>query len=163
MLVEALLFAALVTVGLSAGLFVGWSVSVLPGTSRISDATYIETMQHINVAILNRPFFIIFLGPVPLLAAAFGALLRSQGGGARASLAAAAAAVYAVGVVGVTVGGNVPLNDALRAFPLDASADAGALRVRRDSYERPWNRWHYARSAASAAAFALTSLAALAS
>lgn len=52
--------------GLSAGFFYAWSVSVILGTKKVGDLTYLETMQNINREILNPLFYIVF----------FGALLR---------------------------------------------------------------------------------------
>ena len=56
------LFGAILLTGLSAGLFYAWEVSVIPGTKRVADASYIETMQHINRAIINPAFMLIFFG-----------------------------------------------------------------------------------------------------
>lgn len=56
------LFTAIALTGLSAGLFYAWSVSVIPGTRKIPDPVYLETMQSINRAILNPAFFLIFFG-----------------------------------------------------------------------------------------------------
>jgi uncharacterized membrane protein len=78
----------------------------------------------------------------------------------RGWMLASATAIYVVGVLGVTVGRKVPLNDALDAFRIDQSTES-SLRDRRATYERPWNRWHYLRTAASVASFGLASVAAL--
>ena len=56
-----LLIAILLT-GLSARLFYAWEVSVIPGTKRIPNRAYLETMQSINRAILHPAFYIIFFG-----------------------------------------------------------------------------------------------------
>lgn len=158
-LTHALLGASVVTTGLVSGLFYGWSVSVIPGTRRIAADSYVEAMQQINRAIINPGFIVPFLGVPAVLGAA--AYLQLRGGDQRrAGLLAGAAATYVVGVLGVTMVRNVPLNDALDRFDLLA-ADGGALERRRDTYESPWNRWHQLRTAASVATFALASAAAL--
>lgn len=54
--------SALILTGLSAGLFYAWSVSVIPGTQKIDDFSYLNTMQSINREILNPAFFLIFIG-----------------------------------------------------------------------------------------------------
>ena len=64
-----------------------------------------------------------------------------------------ACAMYVAGVLGVTGVGNVPLNNALDEFDLDA-ATIESIAARRRSYETPWNRWHYARTDASMLVFA---------
>ncbi|MEM9566102.1 MAG: anthrone oxygenase family protein [Actinomycetota bacterium] len=156
---NALLGASIIATGLMSGLWYGWTVSVIPGTRRVADANYVDTMQHINRAIINPAFIIPFLGMPVLLGAA--ALLQFRAGDARRGwLLASAAGAYLVGVLGVTVGGNVPLNDALDAFDLAGSNDH-AISARRHGYETPWNRWHYLRTAANAGAFALTTAAAV--
>jgi uncharacterized membrane protein len=65
-----------------------------------------------------------------------------------------------VSVLGVTIGGNVPLNHALEAFDL-AGSDEQTITNRRQSYEAPWNRWHYVRTATNIGSFTLASAAAI--
>ena len=43
---------------------------------------------------------------------------------------------------------------------LDGS-DEGTIRTRRQTYERPWNRWHYVRTVASIGSFTLAAAAAI--
>ncbi|MEM9132236.1 MAG: anthrone oxygenase family protein [Actinomycetota bacterium] len=156
---NALLGAGIIATGLMAGLWYGWTVSVIPGTRRVADANYVETMQHINRAIINPAFIIPFLGIPALLGAA--ALMQFRSGDARRGwLLAGAVGAYLLGVLGVTMGGNVPLNEALDTFDLAGSNDQ-AISARRHDYETPWNRRHYLRTAANAGAFALTTAAAL--
>ena len=64
---SAVLFGAVILTGLSAGLFYAWQVSVIPGTQKVGDLTYLESMQSINRAILNPAFFLIFFGSLILL------------------------------------------------------------------------------------------------
>ena len=155
----ALLGASIVAGGLMAGLLYAWTVSVLPGTRRVPDTTYITTMQSINRAIINPAFIIPFMG-IPVLLIATAIMQFRAGDSRRGSLLVSAAATYVVGVLGVTIGGNIPLNDALDAFDLTGSSEQ-AIADRRHSYETPWNRWHYLRTAASVASFTLASAAAL--
>ena len=61
------MFSAVMLTGLSAGLFYAWAVSVIPGTKRVPDTVYLETMQAINRAILNPAFYLIFFGSLFLL------------------------------------------------------------------------------------------------
>jgi len=148
-----LLVVSIVSSGLAAGVLFGWLVSVIPGTRRVGDRTYVETMQAINVAIINPAFLVPFMLTPLLLAVAAIAQYRAGNVG-RAWTLGAAAATYAVGVLGVTIGRNIPLNDALDAFDLDAASDAEVAEERR-SYEQPWNQWHAARTLASTVAFSL--------
>lgn len=154
-----LLGGSVITTGLMSGLLYGWAVSVIPGTRRIPDSAYVDTMQHINRAIINPAFIVPFMG-VPLLVGVASWAQFRAGNHRRGWLLAGAAATYAVGVLGVTVGRNVPLNDALDRFDLRQAA-ADAVERRRTTYETPWNRWHFVRTAASVASFVLASAAAL--
>lgn len=156
---DTLLGTSLIATGLMAGLLYGWTVSVIPGTRRVADTNYVDTMQNINRAIINPAFIIPFMG-IPLLIGVAAFLQFRAGDARRGWLLVGALGTYVIGVLGVTVGGNVPLNDALDAFDL-ARSDDQAIGVRRHSYETPWNRWHYLRTAANVGAFALTSAAAL--
>lgn len=150
---SALLFCSTLSSGLTAGLFFGWAVSVLPGTAKVSDRNYVATMQSINIAIINPIFMLAFLGTAIVLAA--GAWCHHRDGQARRGwLLAAAAGTYALGVVGVTAARNVPLNNQLDAFVLDGASDT-TVSERRTRYESSWNAWHYVRTIANIAAFCL--------
>ncbi|NNF53616.1 MAG: DUF1772 domain-containing protein [Acidimicrobiales bacterium] len=143
--------SGILMVGLMAGLFFGWMVSVIPGLSRISDSDYIATMQSINVAIVNPAFVIPFM-LTPVVLAGAGVLEYRAGNQRRAWLLGVAAVTYVVGVLGITVGGNIPLNNTLDAFDLN-TATASETATQRTSYERSWNRWHGARTVANAVSF----------
>ena len=156
---DTLLGTSIIATGLMSGLWYGWTVSVIPGTRRVADSNYVDTMQHINRAIINPAFIVPFMGIPVLLGVA--ALVQFRNGDARRGwLLLGAAGTYTVGVLGVTIGGNVPLNDALDTFDLANSTDQD-IGSRRHTYETPWNRWHYLRTTANVAAFALTAAAAL--
>jgi len=147
------LLVAIVATGLIAGLFFGWLVSVIPGTRRIDDSSYIATMQSINRAIVNPGFVVPFLvSPILLIIA--GVLEFRFGNQRRATFLWTAAAVYLIGVIGVTFVGNVPLNNSLDALQLGAAADKD-LQAQRSAYEIGWNRWHGLRTAASVLSFVL--------
>ncbi len=154
-----LLFVGIMSSGLMAGLFFGWAVSVNLGLARVSDRTYIATMQSINRAIVNPIFVVVFMGTaVALLAAAV--VHAADGQGKRATWLFAAAGTYILGVLGVTIGGNIPLNDKLEAFSLEDSPDE-AISDQRHGYEAPWVRWHNVRTVASVLALALAAIGAV--
>jgi uncharacterized membrane protein len=155
----ALLGGGIVTTGLMSGLLYGWSVSVIPGTKRVPASNYVDTMQHINRAIINPAFVVPFMG-IPLVLGGAAVMQFRTGDHRRGWLLAGATATYVVGVLGVTISRNVPLNDALDAFDLRGST-SDAVERRRTTYERPWNRWHYLRTIASVGSFALAATAAL--
>jgi len=155
----ALLGGGIVTTGLVSGLLYGWSVSVIPGTKRVPATNYVDTMQHINRAIINPAFVVPFMG-IPLVLGGAAVMQFRAGDHRRGWLLTGATVTYLVGVLGVTIGGNVPLNDALDAFDLRGST-SDAVEQRRTTYERPWNRWHHLRTIASVGSFALAATAAL--
>lgn len=136
------LFSALFLTGLSAGLFFAWSVSVIPGTKRVPDLVYLQTMQAFNRAILNPGFFLIFFGSLFLLV--LSSILYFQD---RPTfwLLLAAALSYLLGTFGVTALGNVPLNDSLDALDLGELAIDLLARTRQE-YEGRWNRFHRIRT-----------------
>lgn len=135
------------TTGLMAGLFFAWSCSVIPGLARLPDAGYLAAMQAMNRAILNPLFLAAFIGTLLLLPLST-ILHYGRPAPARFWLLLAAAIVYAVGVFGVTMAGNVPLNETLDAFNL-GSASASDLAAQRAAFERPWNDLHLIRTWAS--------------
>ncbi len=124
-----------------------------------TDLAYVGTMQHINQAIINPAFVIPFMG-IPLVLGAAAITQFRAGDTRRGWLLAGATATYVVGVLGVTIGKNIPLNDALDAFRIDES-DADALSARRRTYEQPWNRWHHVRAVASIVSFTFAASTAL--
>jgi uncharacterized membrane protein len=148
------LFGAVLMTGLSAGLFCAWTVSVIPGTRRVPDRVYLETMQAINRAILNPVFFLIFFGSLILLVVS---TLQQFQAGLTFWLLLAAALIYLVGTVGVTGMGNVPLNNGLDALDV-SKLSVDKLARTRHQYEVSWNRLHTIRTVFALLAFMLSLL-----
>lgn len=149
------LLAAVLLTGLSAGLFYAWAVSVIPGTRKVTDMVYLETMQSINRAILNPAFFLIFFGSLLLLVTS---TIQQYQSGLSFWLMLAAALTYLMGTFGVTAFGNVPLNNTLDALQLSEMNPEQILCSRRQ-YEGVWNRLHMIRTVFSVLAFLLSLLA----
>ncbi|MBO3697942.1 DUF1772 domain-containing protein [Roseivirga sp. E12] len=147
-----LLITTLIT-GLSAGLFYAWQVSVIPGTRKISDLNYLESMQSINREILNPWFFIIFLGPLILMVISGIGLHRIDDSQSFAWVLIASL-VYIIGTVGVTALGNVPMNNRLDIIEL-SKLSIDQLQATRRSYEFQWNQYHLIRTAFSVISFSL--------
>lgn len=143
--------------GLIAGLFYSYSCSVNPGLGTLSDAGYLAAMQSINRAILNPVFFFSFMGTLLLLPLS---TYQHFGTGSRFYLLLAAAVVYVIGTFGVTMLGNVPLNEALDKINLTGGS-AQELAAHRLRFEVPWNRLHAVRTYASILSFVLVLLACL--
>lgn len=148
---------ALLSTGLSAGLFYAWAVSVIPGTKRMADQSYLEAMQHINRAILNPGFFAIFFGAFLLMLWSSYLEFRTDVGPSF-YYTLAALIVYVVGTIAVTSAGNVPLNEALDLIELN-KLGAAELKITRQAYEVKWNRLHNVRTLFSVISFVLLLLA----
>lgn len=145
------LAAGTLATGLLAGLFFSFSVAVIPGLTRLPDATYLQSFQQINTAILNPVFLLCFMAPVILLPIATW-LQYKQGGPWLWMLAAAL--VYIIAVFGVTAAGNVPLNETLAKTDL-TGASAAALSGYRAAFEPAWNKFHSIRTVANIISLAL--------
>jgi uncharacterized membrane protein len=153
-----LLAVTAVLTGLVAGLFYAWSVSITRGLARVADREYVSVMQATNRAIQNPLFFASFFGAQILLPVS--SFFFYGTGGARFWLILASTVVYTAGVMGVTVFGNVPLNNRLDRFKLESSSPeeiAGA----RGGYENLWNNLNTVRTVSSILALVLIVLACL--
>ncbi|MFJ9692483.1 DUF1772 domain-containing protein [Kitasatospora sp. NPDC101183] len=107
------LVGSTIAMGLMAGLFFAFDVSVMPGLAVGDDRTYVTAMQHINRSIENGVFGLVFVGAFVATGAA--AWLQHRAGRRRVALwAGAATALYVLALV-VTMGVNVPLNNDLAA------------------------------------------------
>lgn len=149
-----ILTATITATALIAGLFYAYSCSVNIGLGRLPDREYIAAMQNINSAILNPLFFMSFMGTLILLPLCAW-LNYEQSLSDRFLLLAIAAAVYIIGVFGVTMFGNVPLNDMLAGADLKSATinDVSRLRL---SFEQPWLMWHNVRTISSVVCLILT-------
>lgn len=103
---EYVLLGARITSGLLAGLYVAFAVAAMPVLHGLADDAFVDTMNRINVAIVN-PIFVLVFFAAPALAAVAGAIVRSP-------------VVYAAAALGVitlliTLAINVPLNNKLAA------------------------------------------------
>jgi uncharacterized membrane protein len=141
---------AIVLTGLSAGLFYAWEVSVIPGTKKIGDRSYVETMQSINRAIINPAFMLIFLGSFILQIIT---TFQHRGTDALWFLLAAAL-TYFIGTLLVTGLGNVPLNNALDALNIN-ELSTDQIMGKRNQYELRWNRLHTIRTVFAVLSFLL--------
>jgi uncharacterized membrane protein len=101
--------AAALTMGLLAGLFYAYSVSVMPGLGQADDRTLVDGMQQINEAIENPVFFLSFLGAPVLILAAL--VLEHRSGSRQVVRWVGAALVLCVVAIVVTGALNIPLNE----------------------------------------------------
>jgi uncharacterized membrane protein len=147
---------AILLTGLLAGLMYGYSCSVLKGLGNLQDDVYLRSFQSINLAIQNPYFFLSFMGNLLVLPIASW-LCYKQDNAVSFYFLIAATLIYIIGVFGVTVFGNVPLNDRLANFNI-LTATESEISVMRKIFENPWNNYHSIRTFASIIAFGLTVL-----
>ncbi len=147
----ATLFLATLFTGLSAGLCFTWTNAITPGIGRMDDIGYLQAFQHMNRTIINPLFLLIFL--TPFLFSGFGAfLLRLQSN--LFWILVAATIIYFLGLVLVTLMGNIPLNEILDKTDLSNISVENA-RALREQFEVKWNNLHLIRAISAALSFML--------
>jgi len=138
--------------GLLSGVFYAFNVAIVPALRSIKGTQHIAAMQAINIKIKNPIFLLSFFGPTILLP--WAATLHR--GGAQVALIVAAM-LHIFGANGVTIAGNIPLNNVLEKIDANALSDAEAERIRQEFQGRGsrWMRLHSIRTLASTAATVL--------
>ena len=136
-----------------AGVFFTWSNAVKPGIGKLSDLEYLKTLQSMNRVILNNAFRIIFIGAIIAVALVpiFYFHLYPKN---IFWLFLSAFIIYWVGVFGITVLGNIPLNEMLDKTNLE-SITAEEIKALRKSIEVKWNNLNLIRSISSGLTFVL--------
>ncbi|WP_293308127.1 DUF1772 domain-containing protein [Pedobacter sp. UBA5917] len=152
-----ILLLSTVSTALIGGLFYAYSCSVIPGLARLSDVSFLQSMQSINRAILNPLFFASFMGTLILLPISVW-FFKEQS--TVLYLLLVAALLYFGGVFLVTVIGNVPLNDLLDGSDL-TKLNTEELTALRNKFEPGWNFYHRIRTIASFICIMLTAYAAI--
>jgi uncharacterized membrane protein len=106
-----------------------------------------------NRAILNPLFFVVFFGLVILLPVlsyfSFQTSISNQ-----YWYVLAATILYFIGIMAVTIGGNIPLNNALEALQIE-SMTTEQMDEFRKSFENKWNRLNLIRAITSFLTFLL--------
>lgn len=141
---------------LLAGVFLAFSDFIMRALSRTSGTGGVETMQVINREVFRYVFIPLFIAmaPVSLVIAAYGGAVLGSGPGFVMMLAGLA---YLMGCFGVTIRGNVPMNEALDRMDL---AEAATLDYWVDTYLPRWTFWNTVRTIACmiSAAFMLLAM-----
>ncbi|KQZ14847.1 hypothetical protein ASD44_12825 [Mesorhizobium sp. Root554] len=138
---SALTLAAILGSGLMAGLFFAFSTAVMAALARLPAGQGATAMNAINMVIQNPVFLAVFMGTALVCAAlAVKAVLGWSQPGSLWLLAGGL--FYLVGIFGITVVFNVPLNDVLAAVD-PASSEGTALWTR---YLDEWVFWNHART-----------------
>jgi uncharacterized membrane protein len=146
---DIVLGAAVIAMGLLAGLFYFSSIAVMPALTAADDRTLVDAMQQMIDKIENPAFLLTFLGAPAVTAVALFQARRS-GSAKTAGWIVAGLALYAVMVV-VTFAVHIPLNDDLEKAGDPARIEN--LAAVRDDFVTPWVAWDIVRTLASTAAF----------
>lgn len=146
-----ILALAILLTGLMAGIFFTWSNAVKPGIGKLSDIEYLRALQSMNRVILNNAFKIIFLGAIIVVALVpvfyFNLYPKNI-----FWLFVFTLVIYWIGVFGVTVSGNIPLNEILDKTNLE-SITSEEIKTLRKSIEVKWNNFNLIRCISSAITF----------
>jgi uncharacterized membrane protein len=147
---DIVLGAAVIAMGLVAGLFFFSAIAVMPALTAADDRTLVDAMQQMIDKIENPAFFLTFLG-APALAAVALVQARRSGSPKIAGFIIAGLALYTLMVV-ITFAVHIPLNDDLeQAGDPDRIENLAEVR---DDFVTPWVAWDIVRTLASTAAFA---------
>lgn len=138
--------------GLSAGLCFTWSNAVTPGIGKLNDIGFLQSFQQMNRAIINPTFLLVFFSP--FLLNLLNIYLFKSSSSSVMWLLIIAMAFYFLGVVLVTIFGNVPLNEMLDKTGL-STASIEELKYLREKFEVKWNRLHLIRTITSCISFLL--------
>jgi uncharacterized membrane protein len=141
--------AAVIAMGLLAGLFYAFDVAVMPGLTAADDRTLVDALQQMIDAMENPAFFLTFLG-APVLAAVALVQARRSGSTETARWILVGLGAYAVMLI-VSIAVHFPLND-----DLVSAGDPGRiedLEAVRDDFVTPWVVWNIVRTLALTVAF----------
>lgn len=146
-----ILIMATMTTGLTAGVFVDWSNTIMPGLSSVDDRTFVAAFRALDAAITNPLFLGLgFMGAL-LFTGLSAALHRRAGQRPVLTWVGAALVCYLVAFV-ITLGVHEPLNETFRtAGEPDSDAEFAAARAQLD--EAMWTAWNTVRAVASTIAF----------
>ena len=137
--------AAALGCAVNGGIFFAFSSFVMPALHRLGPERATAAMNAINVTAVRAPFMVVLFGTAALTVATGISGIRN-----RDAVLIAGSAVFLVGVIGVTIGYHVPLNDAL----------AKGSTTWQD-YAPGWTALNHVRAASGIAAAALIGASAL--
>ncbi|MEU2114868.1 anthrone oxygenase family protein [Streptomyces sp. NPDC016459] len=150
-----LLALAVGCTGLYAGFMLIFQTGIMPALARLTDAEFVTAMRRINESVPRAVFMTVFLGVLVFPAAAY--FVPGDGRTDTQQWLVLAGSVGAVLNHAVTVGGNVPLNNALAASEAPGDGPAAV----RAAFEKRWNGLHRVRTALITLAFGLLTAAAV--
>ncbi len=148
-MITVMTMVAVVGSGMVAGVFFAFSSFIMAALGRLPPSAGIAAMQNFNVTVIN-PLFMTVLFGTALLCLILDFAIWRNGTIQQSSLLYLASALYIGGAIVITVGFNVPLNDALAGVSTDG--EAGAKLWAR--YLVDWTFWNSVRGIACAASCA---------
>jgi uncharacterized membrane protein len=147
----ATLLPAIVLMGLTAGFFFAWDVSVMPGLAGLDDRAFVGAFQALDLAIITSPLFMLaFLGALVFTGIA-AVLHRRADNRAPLPWVALASGLYLATFV-ITMAIHEPLNSVIR-FAGDPGGIADPAAVRDTFSEARWVAWNIVRTTATTVAF----------
>ena len=148
--VEIVLLISVVLDAMAAGIIFIFSNTIMPALSTFNSNTGIQVMNTINDMIVNPLFLFVFMGGI-ISVYPTAAMMREPDDYPAAAryYSLASTLIFFFGEILVTVGCNVPRNDALMA--VDPSSDAGDT-YWRNTYLKSWVAWNTARGVFAAIA-----------
>ncbi|TFB76531.1 DUF1772 domain-containing protein [Cryobacterium glaciale] len=126
------------------GVYLAFSLLIMPAFRAVPAAAAVAAMQRINVRALRPPFMVVFFGGAAASAAVIVLQLTSA---VPAGPARIVGAVLALAAVAITVVRNVPLNNAL----VRVGPDSPNVSTAWHSFARSWTLANHARAVISAA------------
>ncbi|MFI9581978.1 DUF1772 domain-containing protein [Streptomyces sp. NPDC052236] len=145
-----LLALAIISTGLYAGFMLIFLTGIMPGLARLPDEQFVPVMSRLNETVPRGVFLVVFAGIVVFPGAALA--IPVDGRTTTQFWLMCAGLVCAVLNHLVTMGGNIPLNDALAAAESAPAAPAAETRA---AFEPGWNRLHLVRTLFTLASFVL--------
>ena len=147
-MVTSLLWFCALGCGLLAGLYFAFSVFIMSALDRLGPGAGAAVMNSINAVILRSLFMPVFMltSFASLALAVIGVLRWNE---PDAVLLVSGGLAYFVGMFGVTMAFNVPLNNQLQA------SHAGDVDANWRRYVVTWTRWNHLRTLSSLVASAL--------
>ncbi|MEM8829935.1 MAG: anthrone oxygenase family protein [Cyanobacteria bacterium P01_G01_bin.19] len=149
-----LILLASVGSAVTGGIFFAFSTFVMQALAKQPTSQGIATMKSINITVINPWFMAAFFAPA-VAGILLSISLLFQWQPTIATYLLTASLLYLIGTVGVTVVGNIPLNDAL-AVVIPNSVKASTLWSK---YLTDWTFWNHVRTAAALLAAILFALA----
>ena len=149
----ALILLATVSSGVSGGIFFAFSTFIMQDLAKQPTSQGIATMQAINITVINPWFMMVFFAPA-VAGVLLSVSLLFQWQPSIAAYLLTASLLYIIGTIGVTIAGNIPLNDAL-AIVSPNSVEAALW----SKYLRDWTSWNHVRTVAALLATILFAIA----